>query len=709
MDKDKIEDRKRPSGASDDGAPPRKKVAINGGVAKDEHDNQPEEVWVENYTRGAIYRRMHEYKREAATYSARLEELHKRSLYHDDHLRIVDAWWRQLLQEMELIATSTISPDDASPNPPYLTGVTFQDSIDFQKHLDEKAKSVKSKAEAFIQRLASSRTNIEANLSELQSRIASLLAAQKDYHVRLERLGSEKDQLSEQLNTATLRYFKAEKKLDRVKSAQVQKLERQALANDTKLGTPDADSKEPAEPQGDSVELMQKYKEEHAVVTRQQDQIKSILEEIKGLQEENSSLKSRREALTDDDFIKTDVFKQFKTKCEDLIKQVNHLEATNTQLKDEIEKLTSQRTTFKRQLEAEAQALTQELDSDLVARDHDLARLRSARDELLAENTTRKASQEQHHSALEHMKELVGAKDERITALESEVSRLRPADNQEMTEPDEEVAKLGLDELIARHRKLQQDYQAVMTELPAMEKAYRKAMALSHKKVMDFEALEARNGILTAEKNKADQKYFAARKDADTRNSEIRALRMQNAKSAEVVAQLKDVEAQNRVLLSNLEKQLSDLRQSNATLAGENKKLEASAAEANRRLDGVKKEASDLADLIKTKDSAVATMRERNLALETESERQKVRMETLQKDRDGWKTKAESNSSDVEKGLRSLIVCSICNENFKNTALKTCGHLFCNVCVENRISNRMRKCPNCSRAFDRMDVMPVHH
>ena len=48
MDKDnKIEDRKRPSGASDDGAPPRKKMAVNGGVAKDEHDNQAEEVWIE--------------------------------------------------------------------------------------------------------------------------------------------------------------------------------------------------------------------------------------------------------------------------------------------------------------------------------------------------------------------------------------------------------------------------------------------------------------------------------------------------------------------------------------------------------------------------------------------------------------------------------------------------------------------------------------
>lgn len=500
--------------------------------------------------------------------------------------------------------------------------------------------------------MAASRNNIEASSTELQSRISKLLASQKDYHVKLDRLNSEKDQLSEQLNTATLRYFKAEKKLDRVKSAQVQKLEKQALANDTKQASPEEESKESVEPQGSSVELMQKYQEEHAVVTRQQDQIQSILEEIKALQEENTTLKSRREALTDDDFVRSDVFKQFKTKCDELIKQVNHLEATNTQLKDDIEKLNSERTSFKKQLEAEAQALTQELDSDLVARDNDLARLRSARDELLAENTMRKASQEQHHSALEHIKELVGAKEERITALESEVSRLRPADDQQMTGPDDELEKLEHDELLSRHRKLHQDYQAVMTELPAMEKAYRKAMALSHKKVMDFEALEARTSILTAEKNKADQKYFAARKDADTRNSEIRALRMQNAKSAEVVAQLKEVEAQNRMLLSNLEKQLSDLRQSNTTLAGENRKLETSAAEAGRKLEAAKKEAADMSGLVKTKDSAVAAMRERNVTLEAEAERLKVRMESLQKDRDGWKAKADSNSSDVEKGLR---------------------------------------------------------
>lgn len=48
------------------------------------------------YTKGAIYRQMQEYSRRATTAEFRLEELHKRSVYHDDHLRIIDAWWLQV-------------------------------------------------------------------------------------------------------------------------------------------------------------------------------------------------------------------------------------------------------------------------------------------------------------------------------------------------------------------------------------------------------------------------------------------------------------------------------------------------------------------------------------------------------------------------------------------------------------------------------------
>lgn len=39
---------------------------------------------------------MLEYKRQVNTLEARLEELNKRSTHHDDHIRVVDAWWVQV-------------------------------------------------------------------------------------------------------------------------------------------------------------------------------------------------------------------------------------------------------------------------------------------------------------------------------------------------------------------------------------------------------------------------------------------------------------------------------------------------------------------------------------------------------------------------------------------------------------------------------------
>ncbi len=53
-------------------------------------------------------------------------------------------------------------------------------------------------------------------------------------------------------------------------------------------------------------------------------------------------------------------------------------------------------------------------------------------------------------------------------------------------------------------------------------------------------------------------------------------------------------------------------------------------------------------------------------------------------------------------------MCSVCKNNIKNTVLKTCGHVLCNECIDSRIANRMRKCPNCNKAFDRSDAMTVH-
>ncbi len=573
--------------------------------------------------------------------------------------------------------------------------------------MQDKGKAIISKTETLLQRVAALRGEVTPEASALEGRITGLLAAQKEYLLKLDRLNSEKDTLSEQLNTATLRYFKAEKKLDRAKSSQVQKLEQQAFANATRPPSATKEgSEEPAPSNGAGAELLLKYEETAAAATKQKEQLDSLLGEIRTLQDENSTLKSKREAWSDDDFIRTDVFKQFKGQNEELIKRINNLEATNKQLREEAEKLQSERTTFRIQLEADASQVTSELEADIAARDQDLARVRSARDEILAENTQRKASMEQERLSLEHMKELVSAKEDRISALESEIERLKPsADEQSVTD----ISTMSEDELRQKFKKLEKDFEAINHELPSIERAFKRMRDLGQKRVMDFAGLEEKIQLLIAEKSKADQKYFAARKDADTRNNEIRSLRHQNSKSAEIIAQLKDIETQNRGLLTNLEKQMANMRLTNATLAMENKKMEVTSQDGTRRIESLNKQITELSGLVKTRDSASAIIKERNTLQEAEVEKLKVRIEHAQKDRDNWRNKALSNSSEEEEMLRTFALCSICRNNFKNTALKTCGHLFCSKCVDDRISNRMRKCPSCSRAFDKMDVMPVHH
>ncbi|CEJ89341.1 Putative RING-12 protein [[Torrubiella] hemipterigena] len=710
-----MEDRKRPAVAhGDDIAPPSKRVAVNGAKGKDDNAEMKEENWIDTYTKGAIYRQMQEYSRKAATAESRLEAAEKKAIHHDDHLRIIDAWWRQVLEELQLLADGKISASsDIASN--YLSGTSFKDLPEFQTHLENKGKSIISEAETLLSKLAAGRGTFSPEVSALEGKVNSLLASQKDYMLKLDRLNTEKNSLSEELNVATLRFFKAEKRLDRAKSAQVQKLEQQALSNATRspaaAAAAAAAAAEPVEEKkeanGEGTEILIKYEEVSAEATKQKEQLSNILSQLKSLQDENSDLKVRRDNWTDEDFVRTDVFKQFKGQNEDLIRRINTLEATNKQLREEAEKLQAERSLFRTQLEEDTAQTVKELEAELTSRDQDLARVRSARDEILAENTQRKASMEQEKASFQQMKDLVAAKDDRIVALESEVARSKPAESDVTI--SESAAQLSEEQLRQKYTKLEQDFKAINNELPAIEKAYKKMKDLAQKKVLDFAALEEKSALLVAEKSKADQKYFAARKDADTRNNEIRSLRHQNGKSAEIIAQLKDIESHNRVMLSNLEKQLTDLKQTNASLTMENRRMESATQDSGRRTETLSRQITDLTSMVKSKDQATADARERNTSCETELEKLKVRVDHMNKEKENWKNKALSNSSEEEEMLRTFALCTICRNNFKNTALKTCGHLFCNKCIDDRISNRMRKCPSCSRAFDKMDVMPVHH
>lgn len=51
---------------------------------------------------------MREYKREKKHYEDLYVELSKKRLHHDEHLRVVDAWFAQLLDELRVLAGETL-------------------------------------------------------------------------------------------------------------------------------------------------------------------------------------------------------------------------------------------------------------------------------------------------------------------------------------------------------------------------------------------------------------------------------------------------------------------------------------------------------------------------------------------------------------------------------------------------------------------------
>lgn len=60
---------------------------------------------------------MKEYKRQRKDFEDQYTTLSKKCQYHDDHLRIIDAWFAQLLDEVRILASQALPTPPASATP----------------------------------------------------------------------------------------------------------------------------------------------------------------------------------------------------------------------------------------------------------------------------------------------------------------------------------------------------------------------------------------------------------------------------------------------------------------------------------------------------------------------------------------------------------------------------------------------------------------
>ena len=358
--------------------------------------------------------------------------------------------------------------------------------------------------------------------------------------------------------------------------------------------------------------------------------------------------------LTDDDYAHTDLFKQLKSQYDDVVTRINHLEATNVQLREEAAKFRSERTAYRNQVDEETQNAIAEKEAQLMRAETDLARIRNARDELLADQQMRKAAQEQEKTAAAKVQELADAGQARIAALESEVERLRMEIGDGVSSKSAE--EISSDELRTKFSNLDRQYSMLNTELASMQIACKKYSSLASQKVTDFSALEEKVARLIAEKSKADQKYFAAMKSKEARELEVRTLRMQNSKTSDIVSQLKESEAATRSLLANMEKQVSETKEALNFMMSKNHAAQQQVTEKNITIEGLNRQVTELKALSASKDSTLASASSACRQAETEVEGLKTSLADTKKSLENWKNKSLGNSSSEYEMLRVSVL-----------------------------------------------------
>ncbi|EOA89163.1 E3 ubiquitin-protein ligase bre1 [Exserohilum turcicum] len=714
LDPVKMEDRKRP--IADDAAPPAKRqaVAVNGARSHPDAD-LPWKDDLEAFQKDAILRQMREFKREKATVESQLSELEGRSRHHDDHLRTIDAWFDQLIDEIKLRGADQLPTSSAaSESAPSVPGALLcQDNATFKEHLSKRREKILSALSQLFAKFPAASPEV----AQLQKKLSELLASEKEHVIRLQRVATEKEQLSDRLDTATHRYLVAEKKLDRLKSAQVQKLEQQAVGASAgaKEEAPSAGNGTEAvngtSPGPINEELETAKNQAIAEAAKRKEHLEQIEQENKKLTEELTALKVKLTGLSDDDYAKTDLFKAIKSQHEDVIKRINNLEAQNISLREEAQKNQAERTAYRIKVDEEVRTTLAEHASHVSQAEANCARIRNARDELVSKNHVLEASHKDSKESIEQSKQLVSACDSRIAALESECERLRVQIGEQqacMGQQGAELDDLTPEQLRAKVLKLESQARLLSNELPAMEAAWKKAQAIASKKIAEIATWEENIAKAHADKAKADQKFFAAMKTKGELEQQIRILRAQSTKATEVVAHTKEADSLSRSLVDKLEKQTAEMRSQMDDLSMQHRQLQQKVSENAITSEGQVGQIAELKKLVEAKDATCVAAKHAQREAETERDKLAAQVSGLEKQVHIYKKKSTANQSTEVSTMELLIQCQICKSKLKNTVIKTCGHMFCDQCVQDRLTNRARKCPNCGKAFGSNDTMRVH-
>lgn len=725
--------------------PAAKKHAGETSVASrtDSQDGRLTRSRLKKFKKDAIYRTMKSCRREKELLELEATQTRRKLQTLEKVFALQESWWDNFADQISiLVSTQSISPRPLASDNNFLLSIRPEDSKKNDEPYDQletayTEKNTKLKEKIALAFKLNTQTNAPNEEPTIKEHLSNTLHDLHQLKADNSAYKSQNDLLQNQLNELTRKYLSTEKKMERLKSPSLKTLfgttpgDRETSevlvrtepaenlnGASTHENSDDNDSESKKISSEELDKLQSLLDESEAVVQKQKSYLDEQESRIEKLNDSIRSLSNRLANLSDNDVVQSVPYRSLKRRNEELLIQIDKLESYNSRYHREKVALINERTDFQQSVKAESEARVNEVQGRLNKTETDLVRIRAARDDLISSLNIKKATENERNKGMDELKELASIRESRIQALETEIKRLKDDPSLNALVDSSVVENANLDELKAMAQKLQRQNASLVAELPSLEAAFTQAHQKATAKVMDLLEREARTHKLVAEKTKADEKYFSAMRAKDALNNEYQKVRSQVAKSAEWVQQLKEVEKKHMLKISGLETRIEDMGTKQVAAEKERHGLHIKLTESERRLDSMRALVDKLNSDIKARERSVRVEIEGKRSIEVENEKLKKQVEIKNLTTVGRSSSSSvtsknggGNALDLEgqlEELRSIAICSVCTKNWKDTAIKVCGHVVCHDCAVSRLTSRLRKCPLCNRQFSQSDLLPVH-
>lgn len=674
---------------------------VNGGVDQIQKRRKLDELSEEGpltqedvvyFQKEAIFRKMKSYQNEVYLIKNQLKNLDEQYLSNNSKLLVLNNWIDQFIEFIASIIPQKEIQSNGDFNELFVEIPEDIKDNDFVELLNKK----KSQLSNLITKILPNELIDE----DIKQQISRLDHKYHDLKLSNQKLASEHSLLKKNFSDVTKDYSDLLKRTERLNSATLKRVNDLKKEEPESTGTPKSERDASLPPQNDTKQKTAIDSDEADTLKKQVDEFKSTIEAQQKIIDENlelnKSLNSKiLELSTKEQSEPVDSTKQSEeltNENKDLnIKYKESLQKYDA-LVDKFSQLETEISSNNDLLNSKFQEEQQKIVSNFAKLESDLIRIRTARDELLSKISVL----ETEKNGLDITKELQSI----IEAQKEQIENI--SFSKKLDEMEAENGATNDPEALKKNNTI------LTNELKELEKAFKHLQGITIKKVNGAVDSESIVNKFKVEKTKADQKYFAAMRSKDSILQENKTLKSQVSKLNELITSLKDSEALSQQRFENLEKSLKNFKKVEFFKTYEIEQYETKLNELEKKHKSEvtrNQEVKDLLNDFKTKNDELVKLKSEQAITISKLE---SNVKSQEKMINRFKSTGVLDDQSEVDSFRSLIYCSLCSKNWKNTAIKVCGHVFCEECAKERLAARMRKCPTCNKQFSSNDLLTIH-